>query len=405
MPTEVPTTTERLSPPTTPAEPYEYEETREIVALVRDAAELVRARGESAFDELRKPGSRWRQGETYVFVLDAEGVTVVHPDPSMEGQNQLDLTDIHGKPIIRGLIDAVTSIPGKMEGWYHYEWPVPGGLLPRWKSTYLRLVEAPSGKRYVVACGVYNDRMEKAFVIDIVKGAAGQIERRGQAALAAIRDPSGPFVAKDAYVFIMDMNGNELFNAAFPTLEGRNLWDLADARGNRMVQDMIGVVKSRGSGWVQYMWPKPGESIPTQKSVYVQKGVLGDRPVVVACGVYLADAPKEARPAPKITPAELVALVREAAVLLEKEGENAYAELRKEGTKWHHDDLYFLVWTIDGIRTLHVAHPETEGEDSRELTDVIGRPIGRMLLSVRSTPSGEGWGHYMYPRPGDIFPT
>lgn len=30
--------------------------------------------------------------------------------------------------------DAATALKGKPEGWYHYEWPVPGGILPRWKS-------------------------------------------------------------------------------------------------------------------------------------------------------------------------------------------------------------------------------------------------------------------------------
>jgi hypothetical protein len=38
---------------------------------------------------------------------------LVHPDPSMEGKNELDLKDINGKPIIRGLIGAATTFPGK----------------------------------------------------------------------------------------------------------------------------------------------------------------------------------------------------------------------------------------------------------------------------------------------------
>ena len=45
-----------------PDQPYEHEETRELVALVNDAEELVRTRGEAAFMELRTEGSRWREG-------------------------------------------------------------------------------------------------------------------------------------------------------------------------------------------------------------------------------------------------------------------------------------------------------------------------------------------------------
>jgi signal transduction histidine kinase len=81
-----------------------------------------------------------------VFVLEPKGKMRVHPDPELEGKSELDLKDVNGKPIIRGIIGAATALPSKPEGWYHYQWPVPGGLLPRWKSTYARLVTAPSGR-------------------------------------------------------------------------------------------------------------------------------------------------------------------------------------------------------------------------------------------------------------------
>ena len=212
---------------------YQYKETRELVALVNDAAELVRTKGEAAFTDFRLAGSRWRQDQTYIFVLDLEGNMLVHPDPAMEGKNELDLKDINGKPIIRGLIGAATTLPSKPEGWYHYQWPVPGGILPRWKSSYVRLVMAPSGKSYVVGSGMYNDRMERTFVVDVVKDAVGQIEKNGEAAFPLFHDPTGPFIAKDAYIFVFDTSGVDLVNPAFPNLEGRNLLDLKDTQGKQ----------------------------------------------------------------------------------------------------------------------------------------------------------------------------
>jgi signal transduction histidine kinase len=91
---------------------------------------LVRTKGEAAFGDFRMSGSRWRQGETYIFVLDLKGNMLVHADPAMEGKNEMEMKDINGKPVIRGLIGAATTLPNKPEGWYHYQWPVPGGLLP-----------------------------------------------------------------------------------------------------------------------------------------------------------------------------------------------------------------------------------------------------------------------------------
>ena len=138
---------------------HQDDETRDLVRLVEEASELVRRRGEAAFADFREDGTRWRRGETYVFVLDPDGSMLVHADRAMEGTNQIGLTDIKGKPIVRGLLGAATQFPDKPEGWYHYEWPVPGGLFARWKSSYVQLVAAPSGKRYVIGSGVYLIRL------------------------------------------------------------------------------------------------------------------------------------------------------------------------------------------------------------------------------------------------------
>jgi signal transduction histidine kinase len=387
------------------AQPYEYAETRALVALVSDAAQRIERDGEAAFAELRAPGSRWRQGESYVFVLDPAGTMLVHPDPALEGKHELDLEDVHGRPIIRGLLHAATARPEDPEGWYHYEWPVPGGILPRWKSSYVRLVAAPSGQRFVVGGGMYDDRMERAFVVDMVEAAVAQIQTRGEAAFPLLRDRSGPFMAKDAYVFVIDPRGVDLVNPAFPNLEGRSLLDVRDTQGRPLIREMLDVARTRGAGWVDYMWPRPGESLSTRKSTYVARAEVGGGWLLVGAGVYLADAPRAPLAAPKPTAPELMTLVREAAALLERRGEAAYPELRTKGSKWFRDDTYFIVWALDGTRVFHAADPSLEGKQASDAADVLGRPYGRMFLEAAQGPSGEGWVHYMYPEPGDLFPT
>jgi signal transduction histidine kinase len=384
---------------------YEYQETRDLVQFVTDAANLLHTKGERAFADFRVPGSRWRQEETYIFVLDTQGNMRVHPDPALEGKNELDLKDVNGKPIIRGLLHAATDLPNKPEGWYHYEWPVPAGLLPRWKSTFVRRVTAPSGISYVVGSGVYNDRMERTFVVDAVKDAVGQIEKTGEAAYRLFHDRTSPFIAKDAYIFVIDPQGVELVNPAFPNLEGRNILDMKDTQGKYLTREMLRIGGTIGSGWVDYMWPKPGESVSTQKSAYVSKARLGDSWVLVGCGVYLADAPRAIPTAGKLTAPELITLVRDAATVFENRGEEAFPEFRVKDSRWFRDDTYFFVWTLDGIRLFHAANPQSEGEDVSSMKDVLGRPMGRMFLETAATANGEGWVHYMNPEPGDIFPT
>lgn len=405
MTTRSPAAADVHTPSAATLEPrYEHAETRDLVALVNDAADLVRTAGEAAFDELRVHDGRWRRGDTYVFVLAPDGRMLVHPDPALEGRNAIDLRDVAGKPIVRGLIDAATAFPGKAEGWYHYQWLVPGGLLPRWKSSFVRLVHAPSGERYVVGSGAYDDRMERAFVMDMVTSAVAAIEAQGEAAFAAFRDPTGPFRAKDAYVFVFGTDGIELVNPAFPSMEGRAVLDMVDAHGEFKHREMVDVVRTTGAGWVDYLWPKPGESVATRKSAYVRGVKLGERLLVVGCGVYLADAPTDTRPVTTMTAPELTRLVREAAALLAERGEQAYPDLRTRGSRWFHDDVYFFVLATDGTRTFVATEPESEGRDASGLEDALGRPFGRMLLDAGASDSGEGWVHYVYPLPGTVFP-
>lgn len=382
----------------------QHKDTLELMTLVNDAAELVRSDGEAAFPALRATGSRWRQEDVYVFVLDPDGNMLVHPDAAMEGKNELDLKDVNGKPVIRGLIAAATAVPDKPQGWYHYQWPVPGGLLPRWKSSYVRLVTAPSGKSYVIGSGVYDDRMERVFVVDAVNAAAAQIEKHGAAAYPLLRDPTGPFIAKDTYVFVLDKKGVDLVNPAFPNLEGRNLMDLEDSSGKPLIREMFQMVETRGSGWVDYMWPKPGESVSTQKSAYVRKAKIGKDWLLVGSGVYLADAPRLPPVAGKMTAAQLMTLVRDAAAIFEKQGEQAYPEFRRKESRWFHGDTYFFVWSMDGTRVFHAANAELEGRNDIDVKDVQGRPYAKMFLDTAGSASGEGWVHYMYPEPRDIFP-
>jgi signal transduction histidine kinase len=384
---------------------YEREETRALVGLVDEAARMVAADGEAAFAELERPGSRYRHEETYVFVLDREGRMLVHPDPELEGKDTTELQDVKGRPIVRGLIHAATALPEKPYGWYHYEWPVPGGLLPRWKSSYVRRVTTPTGDELVVGSGMYDDRMERAFVVDMVDAAVGQLERHGKAAFPKFRDRTGPFLAKDAYVFVVEPSGVDLVNPAFPNLEGRNILDVHDTNGKLLVREMLGVVQKQGTGWVDYMWPKPGDNSSTQKSAYVRRANVDGSWVLVGCGVYLADAPRAERVKATMTAEELTELVRDAADVLEERGDDAYEELRERGSKWFPGDTYLFVWNMDGTRTMHAADHELEGDDGSVAEDVLGRPYGKMFLAAAEGSSGEGWVHYMYPEPGDIFPT
>src|SRR5262249_34144586 len=114
----------------------EFPETKQLVALVQRAADLVGRQEEAAFGAFRQNGSEWFQGDNYVFVIDPDGVVLCHPvQPELEGQNLLDLKDVNGKYIVRAHLRAVSG-EGRA-GWSQYQWPRPGQTEPAWKRSYL----------------------------------------------------------------------------------------------------------------------------------------------------------------------------------------------------------------------------------------------------------------------------
>lgn len=71
--------------------------------------------------EFRTEGP-WKQGSIYLFLFSTEGLFILHgADPSLEGQNLIDLEDANGVKIVQELI-AVTAEGG---GYVEYLWPDP----------------------------------------------------------------------------------------------------------------------------------------------------------------------------------------------------------------------------------------------------------------------------------------
>jgi signal transduction histidine kinase len=264
---------------------YQHPETKELVAFVREAADLVAKKGETSFELFKKPSSRWLNGDRYVFVMDMAGNRYVYPpDPENERVNIFDLKDLNGRSF--GKIFTRPVAPPSTEGWAHYLWSRPNDVHPSWKTTFLVRTRAPSGTEYIVGSGDYTMRMEKAFIVDMVNDAVAMLQKQGRQGYALLRDKRGDYYFKDTYVFVTSFKGLEVVNPAFPMLEGRSVIHTVDAKGKAFVRVYIDRLKEQDSAWVTYQWPKPGETMPAQKEVYVKKVVIDGEPFVVGSGVY-----------------------------------------------------------------------------------------------------------------------
>ena len=281
----------------TAAEPMEprYPATRELMETVLQAAELVAGEGvEAACAQFRERDSRWFQGDDYVFVLDMEGLALCHPArPSLEGRNLMELKDPKGRPIAALFLRELAT---SETGWVHYLWPRPDQRIFDWKTTHVRRAREPEGRDVMVASGRYEMTMEPFFVVEQVEDAIQMIRERGTAkAFAALRDKASGFLFYNAYVFVLDENGTLLVNNAFPENEGKDLSELEDHDGKRFVAEMLAVPAGE-SAWVDYKWPRPGDTWPSDKSSYVRHVEINGRRLIVGSGVYFALAPKIREP-------------------------------------------------------------------------------------------------------------
>jgi hypothetical protein len=120
----------------------------------------------------------------------------------------------------------------------------------------------------------------------LVNKAAALIDASGKAAFSEFRTNGTEWFHGDTYLFAYDLKGNVLLNPAFPAREGTNVSGQKDSNGKLFHDAMIRTAESNGSGWVDYMFPKPGQAQPSQKWAYVKAVKIDGVPGLVASGFY-----------------------------------------------------------------------------------------------------------------------
>jgi methyl-accepting chemotaxis protein len=93
---------------------------------------------------------------------------------------------------------------------------------------------------------------------------------------------------KDEYFWVHDLrDATMIMHPIKPDLIGKNLDELKDKGGKQFFHEMNSVVKASGSGFVEYLWPKPGSEEGVPKISFV----MGFEPWnwVVGSGIYVDD--------------------------------------------------------------------------------------------------------------------
>ncbi len=117
--------------------------------------------------------------------------------------------------------------------------------------------------------------------------AAALINSKGvEAAIKIINDSTGPFVWKDSYVFLMNLDGRMLAHPIQPELMlHKHVLLMTDPLDKALFVHFVNLAKKVGQGWVEYMWPKPGKTSPSKKISYIYR--VPNQDLFVGAGVYV----------------------------------------------------------------------------------------------------------------------
>ena len=214
---------------------------------------------------------RFFDGRGYYWIHGTDHVLVAHPyREGSIGGDDTDLVDSQGQLLIQDFVSAALS--DSRGGFVDYYWSKPEvderyhRELGQKKIAYLQLFEPYN---WVIGVGEYVEDVE------------AQVQKAMIRRIAAVR------FGEAGYIFNHDRNGVCL-NHVNEDVIGRNRWEILDASGMKLVQELDRVGRQPGGGFLEYVAtidPRTGE--PAKKLSFVRS--VDDWGWVMGAGVYFQD--------------------------------------------------------------------------------------------------------------------
>jgi methyl-accepting chemotaxis protein len=175
--------------------------------------------------------------------------------------------------------------------------------------------------------------------------------------------------ANDGYFWINDLDAVVIDHPIKPALNGRNLSTLSDNNGVKLFSEFVNVAKKSGSGFVNYVWPKPGSKVAEEKISFVK--LFKPFNWVIGTGEYTSDR---------------VSIIKQDAIKI-------ISQMR------YGENGYFWVNDLKAVIVEHPIKPELNGKDLSKLQDKNGLYVFLEFVKV-ATQKGSGYVNYVWPRPG-----
>ena len=225
----------------------------------------------------------------------------------------------------------------------------------------------------VTAAQVTDPESLKAFVLGAKTHIEAITDMNEGAKLREVLKTEGRWKSGSTFLIIFLMNGDAFIHGAGLDAENKNLLDVEDERGTRVVQELLAAA-ALGGGHVEYY----DDGLKTAYAVEYTSGLTGRKLVLVGgysqdvshVPVRVADLPTPEVTASEVVDREtLIAFVEAAAkTFSEAVLSEGYSDLtgvrnafRVEGGDWKSGSIYLYVVSGGGVTMFHGSEPFREG--------------------------------------------
>jgi methyl-accepting chemotaxis protein len=179
---------------------------------------------------------------------------------------------------------------------------------------------------------------------------------------------------ESGYFWINDFDANIVMHPIKPALNGKNMSEYTDKNGKRIFDEFAKVGKNSGSGFVDYVWPKPGFEKPQAKVSYVK--VFEPFNWVIGTGEYVDNVTEK----------------------LKEEALHAIGEMKygKNGYYWINDSNAKMI--------MHPINASLNGKDLSQTKDTNGKLLFSEMAKVANEKAEGGLVKYSWAKPGKKAP-
>jgi hypothetical protein len=271
------------------ADSYKNKNIKSLVSLVNGASKLVQIEEENAFKKFKEYKSNWFNKNDFILVFDLNGNCIVNNDILKK-----EIVIMNGRVVsqeeFRKWLLFETKISNEKEGFVYYLSKESDNILPVWKTLFFKIVKTSSSE-YIIATFKGNVKLEEQLVLKELDEISGLLNLKGFMSFPVIRRKVSNFFGEENFLFIIDEEGNVIFNTGTKkNFRKENILDSQDSLNNYFIKDIIKFSKINNNGKIIYYCPKIDPTLAYARHIYFKTQMFENKKIIICYSVLFDDA-------------------------------------------------------------------------------------------------------------------